>query len=117
MTLNGNSNLTVYNRITLLPNNASKTETNIVDNESKPLAYMGGDTEIIDKIWEQEVDYEYIDYGNSQDNSSSQETPIDPNEPTTPSDNNNNYMWIGIGIGAGVLIIALIIVLIIKFRR
>lgn len=117
MTLNGNSSLTVYNRITLLPNNASKTETNIVDNETRPLAHMSGDSEIIDKIWEQEVDYEYIDYGNSQDSSSSQETPIDPNEPTTPSDNNNNYMWIGIGIGAGVLIIALIIVLIIKFRR
>ena len=113
-TLTGDSSLTVYNRITLLPNNASKSESNLINNEKQNLAKMTGDTEYIKKIWEENINYEYIDYDDVND-------PINPDNPDNPDNKpdttNSNAMYIGIGIGVAVIVIALIIIFVIKFRR
>lgn len=112
-TLQNNSVLSVYNRITLLPNNASKTEKNIIANEEQALANMGGAVESIDKIWEQPVQFTFVDYPSAEPDPEPEPTP-EP-EPGAKS----NPVWpIVLGVAAGIVFVAAVVIfLIIKHRR
>lgn len=85
-TIDPSSTFSVYNRITLLPGNQSKTEGNIIENSARSLALMITDSQapIIEKIWTEEIQYEFISYPNENQGS------IVPENPPQKQ----NYKWL-----------------------
>lgn len=107
------STFTVYNRITLLPGNVSKSEGNIIENSDFSMGLLGGNSETIAKIWEQEIDYQFVNYPVEDDPLPPPEPEPEP-EPDTPKDNTLRNIIIGTSIAVAVVLIAAIIIIIIK---
>lgn len=121
------SKFSVYNRITLLPGNQSKTEGNIIENGNRSMAPIANTPEVatIEKIWAGEIDYEFIDYPEEKPdpvvpsvdpNDSTIEVNSEPEVKPEPEKNpNHTALIVSLSI-IGALIVGVILYFIIKSK-